>query len=451
MTQPETPETGTIRITAADASSSHVDDLLKRQASLRGEGGISRDTGKKWYLQNWFVLLIAGTVAAFLGWAMIEPIFDDMVYVEGNVTEAHPGGPTPQILGDIVLGNRHYFVVDQTRVKGEGGKWVKLDLEQVKAGDRIGIYAEKVDDGGPEGDLAVAGYIVPNAPVTGVGSDFDEESKKKMIGAILLFPVVAGMVGLFIGATDGIMCRLMRRAALAGSVGLITGLIGGFIFMCFAGLVYSPISDWAQRQSGGGAGGLTTMGFMAQIGARGLAWSLAGIAMGLGQGLAMRSGKIVLYGFLGGLLGGLFGGLLFDPIYFFVTGEHNPSAATSRGISLSIIGGSVGLMIGIVELLARDAWLRMVAGPLAGKEFLIFKSNMNVGASPRSDIYLFNDQAVAQTHAVIRATGDTYEIEGVSDVYPLTVNNRAVKRTRLRHGDQIGLGRTVFVFQRKRG
>jgi hypothetical protein len=153
---------------------------------------------------------------------------------------------------------------------------------------------------------------------------------------------------------------------------------------------------------------------------------------------------------LGGLLGGLFGGLLFDPINFFVTGEA-PSAATSRAIGLVVIGGSVGLMIGIVELLARDAWLRMVAGPLAGKEFLIFKNTMNVGASPKSDIYLFNDEAVAQTHAVIRATGDLYEIEGLSDVYPLTVNNRAVKRQRLRHGDQIGLGRTVFVFQRKRG
>ena len=108
-------------------------------------------------------------------------------------------------------------------------------------------------------------------------------------------------------------------------------------------------------------------------------------------------------------------------------------------------------MIGIVEILARDAWLRMVAGPLAGKEFLIFKNVMAVGASPKSDIYLFNDEAVAQSHARIRATGDTYEIEALSDVYPLTVNNRSVQRARLRHGDQIGLGRTVFVFQRKLG
>jgi hypothetical protein len=134
-----------------------------------------------------------------------------------------------------------------------------------------------------------------------------------------------------------------------------------------------------------------------------------------------------------------------------ISGENSPDAHLSRLVSLCIIGISVGGLIGLVELLARDAWLRMVAGPLAGKEFLIFKATMQVGASPRSDIYLFNDDGVAQKHALIRSTGDLYEIEGVSDVHPLTVNGRAVPRARLRHGDQIGLGRTIFVFQRKRG
>ena len=76
-------------------------------------------------------------------------------------------------------------------------------------------------------------------------------------------------------------------------------------------------------------------------------------------------------------------------------------------------------MIGVVELLARDAWLRMVAGPLAGKEFLIFKNLINVGASPKSDIYLFNDPGVAPHHATIRAPpGDLYEIEGASKYMP---------------------------------
>src|SRR5260370_24649586 len=45
-----------IRISKEEATSSHVDDLLKRQMSLRGEPGVTRDRGRKWYYRNWFLL-----------------------------------------------------------------------------------------------------------------------------------------------------------------------------------------------------------------------------------------------------------------------------------------------------------------------------------------------------------------------------------------------------------
>jgi len=116
-----------------------------------------------------------------------------------------------------------------------------------------------------------------------------------------------------------------------------------------------------------------------------------------------------------------------------------------------VIGACTGAMIGVVELLARDAWLQMVEGPLAGKEFLIFKDTMYLGSSPRSEIYLFNDDAVAAQHAVIRSVGDNYEIENLCPERPAAINGRSVQRSRLHHGDQISIGRTVFVFQKRKG
>ena len=65
--------------------------------------------------------------------------------------------------------------------------------------------------------------------------------------------------------------------------------------------------------------------------------------------------------------GGLLGGLLFDPIETFVSGRDRADAGQSRMISFTVIGVTVGLMIGLVELLARDAWLAMTQGPLRGK------------------------------------------------------------------------------------
>jgi len=199
-----------------------------------------------------------------------------------------------------------------------------------------------------------------------------------------------------------------------------------------------------------GGGGFTTFAFMVQMTGRALAWSLAGMAMGLGQGIALRSGRLLLYGLIGGVVGGLFGGLLFDPIDLLLLGPDKPSAMWSRLIGLAIIGASVGGVIGLVELLARDAWLRMSEGPLAGKEFLIFKDNMQVGSSPRSDIYLFNDPAVAPQHATLRTIGDECEIEARGAQELVKLNNRPISRSRLRHGDQIAIGRTVFVFQKRK-
>jgi pSer/pThr/pTyr-binding forkhead associated (FHA) protein len=76
---------------------------------------------------------------------------------------------------------------------------------------------------------------------------------------------------------------------------------------------------------------------------------------------------------------------------------------------------------------------------------------LNVGASPRSDIYLFNDPGVASQHAVICTAGDTYELESVSRDQRVVLNGRPVQRTRLRHGDRVTIGRTSFLFQNRRG
>ena len=93
-------------------------------------------------------------------------------------------------------------------------------------------------------------------------------------------------------------------------------------------------------------------------------------------------------------------------------------------ISLTVIGLAVGAMIGVVELLARDAWLRMVEGPLAGKEFLLFKDAMKLGSSPKCDIYLFNDPLVADVHATLRSVGDHCELENEHRPNPVLINGR---------------------------
>jgi pSer/pThr/pTyr-binding forkhead associated (FHA) protein len=74
---------------------------------------------------------------------------------------------------------------------------------------------------------------------------------------------------------------------------------------------------------------------------------------------------------------------------------------------------------------------------------------MYLGASPRSEIYLFNDPEVASRHAFLSSKGEVCEIESMDSSKPVCVNGAPVKNCRLQHGDQIRIGRTVFVFEKR--
>lgn len=466
MSEDHLQKTESIRISYEEANSQHVDDLLKRQLSLRGES-VSRQMRGRWYYRNWFLFMIAGLLASIGAWAIIEPYFDDMLYIQGTVQsmgiaadmpEAQGGQNNPiqealraKAQGWIKVNGQTVWIMEQTGAWGASGHNEKLDLSQISVGQQVGLYVDM--DSVAALDMPMAQYVAPSpavpppAKATLTLKGLVEQTRA---AGLMFFSVVAAIVGLAIGAVDGLICRVVRRMLLAGAVGLLVGFIGGFISNIIANLVYAPLTEMAMKQSGDAAAGLTTFGFLTQVTGRGLAWCLAGMAMGLGQGIALRSGRLLLYGLLGGIIGGLLGGLLFDPIDMLILGGDHVSGHWSRLAGLAVIGACVGLMIGIVELLARDAWLQMVEGPLAGKEFLIFKDTMHVGASPKCEIYLFNDNQVAPQHAVLRSVGDNYEIENLCRETPMCLNARPTQRARLHNGDQITIGRTVFVFQKRK-
>lgn len=456
------PPANLIRISKEEANSSHVDDLLKRQMSLHGQPGVTRERSRAWYHQTWILLMLVGMVGAISAWAIIEPYFDDLPYFRGVVTEIRPAELRLASLEDdarqdpvsaiFTIRGEQIHVLPRTREILQDGSKRRLSLDSIKTGDKIGVYLEFINT--KAGDqLAIAEYVERGPAWSSSDSEnstFSQLLSRKRISGILLFPLVAGFIGLFVGAADGIICRLPRRSLLCGSVGFLVGLLGGFFCDIAAEVTYVPLTHLA-RQQAQASSLLSILGFAIQVFGRALAWAMVGVAMGLGQGIALRSKKLIIYGLLGGVVGGLFGGMLFDPIDQMLLGTDKVSAHWSRLIGLAVIGASVGAMIGIVELLARDTWLRMTQGPLSGKEFILFKDVMNIGASPRSDIYLFNDPLVAGEHARVRTVGDECEIESCQPSHPILLNNNATRRARLRHGDTVGIGRTIFVFQRRRG
>ena len=270
-----------------------------------------------------------------------------------------------------------------------------------------------------------------------------------VLANFIMFPVVAAGIGLFLGAAEGLMCRNLQRACICGLVGLGVGFGGGLvadfvgekIFLITTLIAVNMMHNRPQR------GMPTGFALLVLMMGRAAAWAVISIPSGLGQGIALREKKVMLNGVVGGVLGGLVGGLLFDPISIAFHEVHR--ATISRGVGFTIIGLFVGLFVGLVEGWTKTAWLLMRAGPLAGKQFVMFRDTTVLGSSPKAEVYLFKDEAIEPRHALIYNRGGRFEIEDCNSRDGTYVNGVPIRRQVLTHGDQVVLGKTVLEFQLK--
>lgn len=298
-----------------------------------------------------------------------------------------------------------------------------------------------------------------------------EEDQTKFVVGIILFPVVSGFAGLFLGMAEGIMCRNPSRAAFNGLISFVVGFFGSLILICPVNILFAIFMVAAVSISGEMAEGPSGLGFVVLIMGRGIAWAIIAVLAGIGQGAAQQERKIIYNGMLGGVLGGFTGGLLFDPINFggmalityfglenlssqlyleWLLGDLSIEGSLSRGVGFVVIGLSVGLFIGLVEGWTKTAWLLMRRGPLAGKQFILHRDVTVLGSSPKAGIYLFKDMDIEPKHAIIYNRGGRFEIEDCMTAAGTFVNGQRVQGRRyIQKGDQIELGKTVLEFDLK--
>jgi len=433
-----------IVITREELADPRIDEALQMQHKYVPPPTTPAKTKFRLIYAAWFYLLLAGALGAFLAWAVIEPHFQDLPTFTGTIQEIHAdatpiaGGDSP-IKGSVkVAGAEVYVVPGVTRILEQGSKNL-LPLNQLAPGQVVTIHVERHTHYGVY--VAAVIQMEPlNKAVDAKINISDLETEQTLI-ALVLFPLVAGMVGLMIGGVEGIICRTYSRAASSAFIGLIAGLIGGVVSMFAAGIVFSTLGKIGPQAVE------SVPSFLYFMFRRGLAWAIAGTAMGLGQGFALKSGKLKFNGFIGGMVGGLIGGLLFDPINLLFLGPDGISgAAISRALGFSIIGATVGLMIGFTDLLTRDAWLRVLSGPLEGKEFSFNRTPIRLGSSPKNEIYLFKDSKIDPIHAEINKLRDAYEIADNNSSTGTFVNGRRRQRERLVDGARIKIGNSEFLY-----
>ncbi|MCP3065060.1 FHA domain-containing protein [Myxococcus sp. K38C18041901] len=439
-----------IVIAPEELASSEVDEALARQLSFgmapAPERVEERPTG--FFYRAYVALSLAGLLGGLSGWAVLEPFVTEGVEFASVVELVSPGYHTPsgQQLTLVRIGMVQVWVSPwSTRVERDGEV---VAVETLATGQVVRVKGRVIGEGA---ERSVSAYEVIQLPEGSrdarLGVNLPEAERRATMTRLLVFAVIAAFIGLFIGAADGLLSRAFHRAAVCGAVGMGMGLVVGLMVTLPAEVAYGLGARLVEGMGEPNEQGMTTAQLLVQMSVRGLAWALAGAAMGLGQGVALRSSKLLVNGLVGGMVGALIGGLLFDPInVLFDTGGE---AWLSRGVGFGVIGFVTGLMTGLVELAAREAWIKMLTGPLAGKEFVLFKSPTTVGSSPKSDVYLFKDPEVEPSHALIHALGEGYELEDRDSPTGTYVNGRRVSRERLVSGDQVRIGKTVFVLRLK--
>lgn len=269
----------------------------------------------------------------------------------------------------------------------------------------------------------------------GIGEPFFHDGEGRGLANWLLIPMVVAFICLGLGVAESIVERSPQKALTRGLTALGAGAVAGLVFDFVAGSIFGILQAIVYEM---GVRTYRNPGFWI---ARGIAWMVFGVAGGIVYGLVGRSGKKMRYGILGGMLGALIGGLVFDPISM-MTQRGGPS----RAVGFALLGLATGVAMGIVESALKDRWLYVASGPLAGKQFILYKPVTVIGSSQQCDIYLFKDNTIQSQHASIELRGAQTFLHALGQVF---VTGQPARNRALTSGDLIQIGRYAFHFRER--
>ena len=264
---------------------------------------------------------------------------------------------------------------------------------------------------------------------------------------LLLGGAIIGLcIGYFVVAVEAIRDLSLVRFARLASYGALLSWLGGALGMYIGDQVnYGLIYVFAKLLEPQNHPAIFSL--IAMI-ARGLGWSLLGIAIGASEGVAARSMGKFSYGAVGGLLGGFIGGMLFQLFYAHASQAGSTSYFWSAAGQV-ILGACIGSLSALVQAVFQPASVKVMRGWQEGREYGLDKPANLLGRDEHADIALFRDMRVQKKHCYIKRHGERYVL--VNNGAPpgdTLVNEVPVADSRdLQDGDRIQLGNVILRFQ----
>ncbi len=256
------------------------------------------------------------------------------------------------------------------------------------------------------------------------------------IRMLLLGAVIGLFFGAVLGMGEGISASLGQRTRRGALFGGLIGIPAGVLAIFFAQWVLLLFS-------GGGNVSLAELTRAYLPAARVLGWTILGLALGAIEGLRTKSLRRGVFGLAGGLAGGIAGGLLFEMLNL-----TSLPAAFIRICGFSVLGALIGTGLGFADYLGRFGILKVMNGDFKGKEYIVNKHSVNIGSSPKCEVFLSGDRRVKDIHGRLykdKTSGDLM-ISATGTADKIIVNDEIEHQSRLKFDDVIKLGSTVLRF-----
>ncbi|HVW35776.1 MAG TPA: FHA domain-containing protein [Pirellulales bacterium] len=284
------------------------------------------------------------------------------------------------------------------------------------------------------------------------------------LGRLVYYSALLGGWAAFVG---WLFAELLffRSGAASGrlQVAASGGLVGSAIGLGLGAVAAAANGQWKQfllRGLPGFVGG----GFGGALGAflgdvlfaiglpRGFGWMILGLAIGSVEGLYERSGSKLRNGLIGGALGGLIGGSLFTPIQLLIS---HGAGMSSRAAAFVILGVSIGVMIGLVQVVLKQAWLTVLDGYRAGRQLILSQQVTMLGRGDHLPLPFLgptNRDLESEHVKIMRQAGGAFVVEDNHSRLGVRLNNQPLMHpTTLKDGDVIKFGGNFVRFnERKR-
>lgn len=247
--------------------------------------------------------------------------------------------------------------------------------------------------------------------------------------------IMLGLVfGAIFGSFEGIVVSSRTKAIKGLLFGAVAGVLSGAIGV-FAGQAFLfGVADSLQRTEQSLTG-------IPLILANSMGWVIIGLCISLIEGFRSRSLRKLLVGLAGGIVGGSLGGMLLQ-----LSVIRYPGNRIALLVGLVVFGFFLSFFYSFFENRFSYGSIKLLNGPLRGKEYHLLKSRIRIGTRDTCDIVLPGYRNVTPLHASIQIKKGRVVLRPAGKSCPVTVNDSPTQEVPLRREDVFAIGSAKFMY-----